>query len=72
MRHKNVLRYKCDWPECERTFLTSSQRTVHKMVHMGIKPHACQYCDKRYPQLNKLKTHQNKHHFNQLPNTSYD
>ncbi len=67
MRHKNLLRYRCDWKDCERVFLTGSQLKVHKLAHSGDKPHACQLCDKRYPTLNKLKVHQNKQHPNPTP-----
>ena len=36
-----VKNHKCDWPECEKTFVSKSKLATHKMTHTGEKPFQC-------------------------------
>ena len=42
---------------CLKTFPTPSKLERHVLVHLGIKPFACNLCDRRFTQEIHLKTH---------------
>lgn len=53
-------RYTCDI--CSSTFFHATNLNSHiKVVHKGIRPHACPQCDKRFPNAFSLKRHSLSH-----------
>jgi hypothetical protein len=34
--------------ECGKFFDSAAKVVIHSVVHTGIKPYKCQYCDKRF------------------------
>lgn len=49
-------RYTCDI--CNSTFHHATNLNSHiKVIHQGIRPHACKLCDKRFPNAFSLKRH---------------
>ena len=53
-------RYPC--PHCGKTFPNNYEVKRHYMIHTGIKPHKCQFCDRSFRQRPHLKAHISIHH----------
>ena len=53
--------YFCDI--CGKGFPYPSHLVIHKRTHSGIKPFACEYCDKRCTTKSNLKSHVLHNHF---------
>ena len=43
---RHVEPYKCDYPECGKSFAITGALTIHKRMHNGHKPFKCKFCDK--------------------------
>ncbi|XP_018418734.1 PREDICTED: zinc finger protein Xfin-like [Nanorana parkeri] len=54
-----VKQYKC--PQCERTFLRSTQLREHLYTHSGERPYQCLKCPKTFSRSTQLKDHQRTH-----------
>lgn len=50
--------FACDFPGCDRKFLTNSQMKLHfRTRHENVKDHVCSLCNSKFSQLNNLKRH---------------
>ncbi|KAG7424325.1 Asparagine-rich zinc finger protein AZF1 [Fusarium oxysporum f. sp. raphani] len=56
-------RYRCDGPNCQKSFGHKANLELHSRAHTGIKPYNCDYpgCDLTFSQLGNLKTHKRRH-----------
>jgi len=52
--------YVCE--VCQRSFDRSDHLKIHKLVHTGDKPYACNHCNYRCNQKSNLKTHMKRLH----------
>ncbi|KAL7755461.1 hypothetical protein ACKLNR_014559 [Fusarium oxysporum f. sp. zingiberi] len=56
-------RYRCDGPNCQKSFTQKVHLDIHRRTHTGIKPYNCDFpgCDLTFSQLGNLKTHRRRH-----------
>ncbi|KAF6513068.1 hypothetical protein HZS61_007326 [Fusarium oxysporum f. sp. conglutinans] len=56
-------RYRCDGPNCQKSFTQKLHLDIHRRTHTGIKPYNCDFpgCDLSFSQLGNLKTHKRRH-----------
>ncbi|EWY99350.1 hypothetical protein IWW34DRAFT_96520 [Fusarium oxysporum f. sp. albedinis] len=56
-------RYRCDGPNCQKSFTQKTHLDIHRRTHTGIKPYNCDFpgCDLTFSQLGNLKTHRRRH-----------
>ena len=53
-------------PDCGKGFRSNWDLTQHHMIHTGVKPHKCQFCDRSFRQRPHLKHHLYVHHPEEL------
>lgn len=59
--HKNIAKYICQYPNCNKRFRTGYRLYVHDLSHKGIKPFQCTFCQKRFTEKGTLKVHIQSH-----------
>lgn len=47
--------FKCT--ECDKTYTSPANLTVHQYSHTGIKPYKCEFCDRGFTKLVALNSH---------------
>lgn len=55
------MRPKCSFVGCGRTFPCYAKLEDHMNVHLGLKPHMCDICDKSYPSRKAMNAHKRTH-----------
>ncbi|CAG2168093.1 unnamed protein product [Oppiella nova] len=61
--HDKSLQYPCEWPGCEKRFITKGGMTVHMGTHSGERKYRCSWpgCGKNFKEKAKLKEHEVLH-----------
>ncbi|KAL5519254.1 hypothetical protein ACEPAH_937 [Sanghuangporus vaninii] len=57
----NNLTLTCRWKECNTTCAKRDHVTSHLRVHVPLKPHNCEVCDKKFKRPQDLKKHEKIH-----------
>lgn len=59
----NVLKYKCTFPDCNKSFSQKTHLEIHGRSHTGERPYVCDFegCTKRFSQRGNLRTHRRSH-----------
>lgn len=59
----NVLKYKCNFPDCDKSFSQKTHLEIHGRSHTGERPYVCDFegCGKRFSQRGNLRTHRRSH-----------
>ncbi|XP_074656392.1 uncharacterized protein LOC141909708 [Tubulanus polymorphus] len=57
---KSKKRFGCD--QCMATFASTRNLRRHKLIHTGVRPFKCDYCDKAYCRRDQLKMHMTSNH----------
>lgn len=57
----NNLTLTCRWKECNTTCAKRDHITSHLRVHVPLKPHHCEVCDKKFKRPQDLKKHEKIH-----------
>ncbi|KAL5533955.1 hypothetical protein ACEPAG_415 [Sanghuangporus baumii] len=57
----NNLTLTCRWKECNTTCAKRDHITSHLRVHVPLKPHNCEVCDKKFKRPQDLKKHEKIH-----------
>lgn len=62
-KRSNDRSYRCAFPGCDASFMTSWNLTRHKTVHTGVKDFGCTFpgCTKKFSTKEKLKRHDRSH-----------
>jgi uncharacterized Zn-finger protein len=53
--------FKCDVPDCEKTFGDSAKLIRHKKTHSDIRPFECATCAKTFREKSNLLVHMRSH-----------
>lgn len=61
LEHVQEMKQKWMCNICEQGFCTSTKLNDHMNIHMGIKPHTCHVCGKRFTDQSNLRTHVQTH-----------
>ncbi|CAG2111402.1 unnamed protein product [Medioppia subpectinata] len=63
-KHDQTLRLRCEWPGCERTFLTDHACKAHLNTHTMEKVYRCHWpgCDSTFLNINTLGSHERRQH----------
>lgn len=59
--HLKFKPYKCEFPDCERSFAQIGDRNVHMKIHSDDKPHVCSICRKAFRLAKGLRAHEKVH-----------
>ncbi|KAI1072508.1 hypothetical protein LB507_003242 [Fusarium sp. FIESC RH6] len=56
-------RYRCNGPNCQKSFTQKTHLDIHRRTHSGEKPYSCDFpgCELTFSQLGNLKTHRRRH-----------
>lgn len=57
------LKYKCTYPDCNKSFNQKTHLVIHGRSHTGDRPYVCTFegCGKRFSQHGNLRTHRRSH-----------
>ncbi len=55
--HTKETPYKCTYPDCNKSYTSQSNLTIHLCSHTGIKPFECFHCNKTFNCSSTLKSH---------------
>ena len=58
---KKELSFMVTCPTCNKSFKRPSTLAIHSMIHLDIRPFACDYCSKSFHQKSDLKKHRYTH-----------
>ncbi|CAG2113189.1 unnamed protein product, partial [Medioppia subpectinata] len=60
--HSKSDQFKCDWPECGRSFIWECQLRDHMNTHTAAVNHPCEWpgCERTYTNITSLKLHVNR------------
>lgn len=60
-RHTNELPFQCDFPDCNKKFITNVALKNHSVCHSGERNHACEVCKKTFGRKKSLVIHMKIH-----------
>ena len=61
-KHEGIVRYKCDFMNCDYRTNESKSLREHSFFHNGGTPHKCDRCDKMFTRLRQMTKHKKKQH----------
>lgn len=58
-----ILKYRCTFPDCNKSFSQKTHLEIHSRSHTGEKPYICDFegCGKAFSQRGNLRTHKRSH-----------
>lgn len=59
-RHKQLYhkpKFKCEFSECEKSYITKALLRQHMNTHTGNRNHICHLCEKAYFKMKDLQRH---------------
>ena len=62
LKHEGIVRYKCDFMNCNYGTNESKCLKEHSFLHNGVTPHRCDSCDKMFTRLREMTKHKKKQH----------
>lgn len=62
-KNSTSSKYKCDFPDCNKSFSQKTHLMIHGRSHTGDRPYVCDFegCGKRFSQHGNLRTHRRSH-----------
>lgn len=62
--HSKDRNHKCQWPNCEKAFFSTSELQAHELGHAGEKVERCDFpgCDQVFNRKGELAAHKKKKH----------
>ena len=61
-KHEGIVRYKCDFMNCDYRTNESKSLKEHSFLHNGAFPHKCDVCHKMFTRLRQMKVHKKVQH----------
>ena len=61
LENTNTYVFSCNYPGCDKVFMTAFSSKRHKLVHTKERPFACEVCGKRFGLVQHLKEHTFRH-----------
>ena len=59
--HLNNKPFKCQFPNCNKSYINQSSLNLHYRSHTGIRPFICKICGKNFIEKGNLRIHLNSH-----------
>ena len=59
--HLNNKPFKCQFPECNKSYINQSSLDLHYRSHTGLRPFICKICGKNFIEKGNLRIHLNSH-----------
>lgn len=59
-KHKQLYhlpKFKCEFPNCFKSYISKALLQQHKNKHLGIRNHSCHLCEKSYFNVKDLQRH---------------
>ncbi|KAH7112421.1 hypothetical protein EDB81DRAFT_862745 [Dactylonectria macrodidyma] len=60
-KSNNSLNLTCQWNSCRSTMVKRDHMISHIRVHVPLRPHRCEFCDKSFKRSQDLKKHVKTH-----------
>uniref|UniRef100_A0A1B0GLQ0 C2h2-type zn-finger protein n=1 Tax=Lutzomyia longipalpis TaxID=7200 RepID=A0A1B0GLQ0_LUTLO len=57
IRHSDMTPYKCDYPDCTKSYKTYLGLRYHKYTHTDYRPHVCEICGRGFARRSKMVVH---------------
>ena len=61
-KHEGIVRYKCDFMNCDYRTNESKSLKEHSFLHSGAFPHKCDICHKMFTRVRQMKKHKKEQH----------